>query len=71
MKDQETPKLLTKEDVCLMLRVSPRNLGYMVAQSRFPQPVRIGKRCYWAAAAINRWQAMQCEVQMNWLPIAA
>lgn len=71
MKDKETPKLLTKEEVCLMLRVSPRNLGYMVAQGRFPQSVRIGKRCFWAEPAVHRWQSLQCEAQMNWLPIAA
>lgn len=71
MNDKKSPNLLTKEQVCAMLRVSPRTLGYMKAQGRFPQGVRIGKRDYWEKRAVIRWQAMQCESQLAWLPIAA
>jgi predicted DNA-binding transcriptional regulator AlpA len=66
MKTEDVPVLLTKEDVCQKLRVSARNLGYMVSQGRFPKGARIGKRLYWGEAAVNRWKALQCTEQMKW-----
>jgi predicted DNA-binding transcriptional regulator AlpA len=61
--------LLTKENVCELLSISPRGLFNMVAQKRFPAPLRIGKRDFWSTECIERWRETLCEVQGKWRPI--
>ena len=48
--EENRMKFLRKEDVCRELGISPRGLEKMVAEGRFPVPVRIGKRAVWSSA---------------------
>lgn len=66
----ETLNLLTKEKVCSLLSISPRGLGDLVAQNRFPAPVRVGKRAFWSTSSVQRWRETLCEVQEQWRPIS-
>lgn len=65
----ETLNLLSKEKVCELLTVSPRGLGDMVAQNRFPAPVRIGKRVFWSCSSVAAWRETLCEAQEKWRPL--
>lgn len=61
-------KLMTKEQVCERLTISPRCFGGWTADNRFPPPQRIGKRNYWAEAAVERWVQMLFVEQESWQP---
>jgi len=61
-------KLLTKEEVCERLGISPRCLDGWVADGRFPPPQRIGKRGYWTETAVERWVQLLFVTQENWQP---
>lgn len=45
--------LLTAEDLLDILRVSRKTLDNHLAAGRLPAPVRLGRRRYWARAAIE------------------
>lgn len=61
-------KLMTKEQVCERLTISPRCLDGWVADGRFPPPQRIGKRGYWTEASVERWVRLLFVTQENWQP---
>lgn len=61
-------KLITKEQVCERLAISPRCLDGWVADNRFPPPQRIGKRGYWTETAVERWVQLLFVAQENWQP---
>ncbi len=61
-------KLLTKDDVCTQLGISPRCLEGMVSGHKFPPPTRIGKRNYWCEEALERWRSAIFNSQQNWRP---
>lgn len=65
----KTLNLLSKEKVCELLSISPRGLFDMVAQNRFPAPVRIGKRAFWSTDCVQRWRETLCAAQDKWRPI--
>lgn len=52
----ESLNFLSKEDICRLLAISPRGLGDMVSEKRFPRPLRIGKRCMWTEEAVTKWR---------------
>jgi predicted DNA-binding transcriptional regulator AlpA len=60
--------LLTKEEVCKSLHISPRCLENWVAEGRFPAPQRIGRCNYWAEGAMERWFELTFAAQNNWRP---
>ncbi len=59
-------ELKTKEEVCRELHISARGLEKMVAEGRFPVPVRIGKRALWMAGVVEGWLARQFAAQESW-----
>ncbi|PZR48483.1 helix-turn-helix transcriptional regulator [Paraburkholderia fungorum] len=52
-----TMQTLDKAAVCERLNISERTLEGWVRDGRFPAPVRLGKRCYWADEAVQKWHA--------------
>lgn len=60
--------LLTKQNVCEQLDISPRCLENWVAEARFPPPQRIGKCNYWSEQALQRWLELTFTAQHNWRP---
>lgn len=59
-------ELMTKDAVCVRLKISPRTLENWVKQRRFPPGVQIGKPVYWSADAIDAWQAHTFSKQLAW-----
>lgn len=59
---------LTKDEVCAKLAVSERTLEGLVRARRFPEPVRLGKRCYWAEDVVERYLEAQFESQRRFVP---
>ena len=59
---------LDKPAVCEQLAISERTLDGWVREGRFPPPVRVGKRCYWAAEAVQTWYAAQFATQLAFNP---
>ncbi len=58
--------VLTKQDVCAQLKVSPRTIENMVKSGDFPPAVRIGKLVYWSQIALSRWQQKRFADQEAW-----
>lgn len=61
----ESLNFLSKEDICRLLSISPRGLGDMVSEKRFPRPLRIGKRCVWTAEAVTKWRQELADKQTS------
>lgn len=61
-------KLMSKEQVCELLGVSPRGLEGMVNKRQFPPAQRLGKRAVWSETAVERWRAQFFHAQENWRP---
>ncbi|HRQ46986.1 MAG TPA: helix-turn-helix domain-containing protein [Rhodocyclaceae bacterium] len=59
---------LTKEEVCAKLAVSERTLEGLVRSRRFPEPVRLDKRCYWAEDVVERYLEEQFDAQRRFVP---
>ena len=60
----DTPRpLFTIRDVAGVLKVSTRGLRKLVADGRFPKPIRVGRLLRWPAAIVQEWIAQQQEQQ--------
>jgi prophage regulatory protein len=59
---------LDKPAVCEQLAISERTLEGWVREGRFPPPVRVGKRCYWAAEAVQTWYEALFATQLAFNP---
>jgi predicted DNA-binding transcriptional regulator AlpA len=64
-------QLLTKVQVCKLLKISPRCLALWVAQGKFPAAQRIGRKNFWTRAAVERWKTLLFSAQENWTPGSA
>jgi prophage regulatory protein len=62
-----TIQTLGKPAVCERLNISERTLAW-VREGRFPPPVRVGKRCYWADEALQKWHAALFASQLAFNP---
>lgn len=70
MKDKSTndkkQALLKREELAVLLNVSPRHISTMVASGKMPGPVRIGHSVRWRLAEINAWLAAGCPAGLRW-----
>jgi prophage regulatory protein len=57
--EDEKPIALRPADVAKTLQISERNLRTIVAEGRFPPPVRIGRLARWPRETVERWFADQ------------
>ena len=64
-------QLLTKVQVCKLVKISPRGLALLVAQGKFPAAQRIGRKNFWTRAAVERWKTLLFSAQENWTPGSA
>jgi prophage regulatory protein len=48
--------MLDKTEVADMLGISLRKLEYLVSERTFPPGVRLGRRLFWLADAVERWR---------------
>lgn len=54
--------LLTRREVIEIIDVSPRTLGVMLKEGRFPQPVRIGPKIHrWPESVVRAWLAQKVQ----------
>ena len=60
--------LLTKAELCVLLRISQRTLEGMVAAGEFPPGVRIGRFMYWTDSVVPVWAARMFGEQQAWQP---
>jgi prophage regulatory protein len=59
-------KKLTKTEVCDRLKLSPRQLDYMISRDEFPRGVRIGKSHVWAEPVVDRFDEERFQEQIDW-----
>lgn len=59
---------LAKAEVLERLSVSERTLEVWVREKRFPEPVRIGKRCFWAEDVVDGYIEAQFNAQRQFVP---
>nr|WP_295078249.1 helix-turn-helix domain-containing protein [uncultured Roseateles sp.] len=59
----QKPKLLTKEQVCQTLQISPRCLEGMIKNRRLPAGIRIGRSVYWSESVIDAWVSREFGIQ--------
>lgn len=64
-----TMKLLTKDEICTQLGVSPRCLENMIQRGEFPPPTRLGKKNYWTDTALQSWFERYFHAQEVWQPV--
>lgn len=57
---------LTKEEVCAVLGISPRQLDYMVSRGEFPRGVKNGKTHLWAEPMVRRFDEERFADQLAW-----
>ena len=61
MQTENSRPLFTIRDVAGVLNVSTRGLRKLVADGRFPQPIRVGRLLRWPEATVQEWIARQQE----------
>lgn len=60
--------LLTKDQICTLLGLSPRGLENMIRRGDFPPPTRVGKRNLWTEPALQAWRERFFHAQELWMP---
>jgi predicted DNA-binding transcriptional regulator AlpA len=63
-----TMTLLTKDQICAELGISPRGLENMISRGEFPPPTRLGKRNRWTDQALQAWRQRFFHAQEMWMP---
>ncbi len=58
--------LLTKAQVCVLMKLSSRSLDKMLGRREFPAPVRLGKSDYWSPLPVQHWLERKFAVQEAW-----
>ncbi|MES2992302.1 MAG: helix-turn-helix domain-containing protein [Pseudomonadota bacterium] len=58
--------ILTKQQVCDFLQMSPRALEMAVRRNEFPPAVRVGKRVYWSRKSVENFIREQFREQDAW-----
>jgi predicted DNA-binding transcriptional regulator AlpA len=58
--------VLTKQQVCDFLQMSPRALEMAVRRNEFPPAVRLGKRVYWSRNSVENFIREQFREQNAW-----
>lgn len=55
------PQLLTTSEAAEWCRISVNSLNHLRTNGRFAPAIKIGRRCFWSAADLNRWIELQRE----------
>jgi predicted DNA-binding transcriptional regulator AlpA len=58
--------LLTKAEVCVLMKLSSRSLDKLLGRREFPGPVRLGKSDYWSPLPVQHWLERKFAVQEAW-----
>jgi excisionase family DNA binding protein len=55
----EIARLLPKSEVAKLLGISPRSLYRLVADGKFPAPIKLGQLSRWRQSDVQQWIVSQ------------
>ncbi len=63
--DKIEPRLLTIEDLSVILKLSKRTLWRMRSACQLPKPIRLGNSVRWRVSDIEAWLNQRCPSQQS------